>query len=283
MPRVAKGHIKQLPSGSFRVSAYAGIDPLTRRAIRFKSTAKTEQQARIELGRLLKDASEGRRPESGAAVATLMGRVRRGRGVDVSTRSGILVPGEELPSITEVSVLQGIGTGVIRHALETLAADGLIIVRQGRAAVVAGEPGGDPRLSGRRPGPGHDCRRAGCRPHVCHPMKPSTNRGIHRPRRSARPQGHQDAPGPLARHRPGHLCTDRDLPGRDPGRADHSRSGAARGCVPLLQRPGACPAVEPGRGYPPDSDCCSRRCGRGGVGHQGRAALHRKPVPHRRL
>jgi len=78
---MAKGHIKQLPSGSFRVSAYAGIDPLTRRAIRFKSTAKTEQRARIELGRLLKDASEGRRPESGAAVATLMGRVRRGRGV----------------------------------------------------------------------------------------------------------------------------------------------------------------------------------------------------------
>ena len=153
MPRVAKGHIKQLPSGSFRVSAYAGIDPLTRRAIRFKSTAKTEQQARIELGRLLKDASEGRRPESGAAVATLMG----------------------------------------------------------------------------------------------------------------------------------HMCADRDLPGRGPGRADHGRSGAARGCVPVLQRPGACPAVEPGRGYPPDSECCSRRCGRGGVGHQGRAALHRKPVPHRRL
>ena len=25
----------------------------------------------------------------------------------------------------------------------------------------------------------HDCRRAGCRPHVCHPMKASTIRGIH--------------------------------------------------------------------------------------------------------
>ena len=31
MPRVAKGHIEQLPSGSFRVSVYAGTDPLTRR------------------------------------------------------------------------------------------------------------------------------------------------------------------------------------------------------------------------------------------------------------
>ena len=94
-------------------------------------------------------------------------------------QSGILAPGDELPSITEVSTLQGIGTGVIRHALDALAADGLIIVRHGRAAVVVGQPSSDPRLSRRRPGPGHDCRRAGCRPHVCHPMKPSTIRGIH--------------------------------------------------------------------------------------------------------
>jgi hypothetical protein len=33
---------------------------LTRHAIRLKATAKTEQQAHIELGRLLKEASEGR-------------------------------------------------------------------------------------------------------------------------------------------------------------------------------------------------------------------------------
>jgi integrase len=259
MSRVTKGHIEQLPSGSFRVSVYAAMDPLTRRPIRLKTTAKTEQQARIELGRLLKDASEGRTPETGATVATLMDeyaevaewdvstrqtnegfirrtikpalgpmKVRKVRGpildklyaelkrcgdltctgkpfiehrnvpvltinsrdrrpawqqvsatLTESIRSGSLVPGDELPAITEVSTLQGIGTGVIRHALEALAADGLIIVRHGRAAVVAGEPGGDPRLNHRRPGPGHDCRRAGCHPHVCHPMKPSTIRGIH--------------------------------------------------------------------------------------------------------
>jgi integrase len=238
---------------------YAGVDPITKREIRLKATAKTQQQARIELGRLLKDASEGRAPESGATVATLMDeyaavaewdlstrqtnegfirrtikpalghmKVRKMRGpildklyaelkrcgdlsctgkpfiehrnVPVLTinprdrrpawqqvtsamteaiRSGILAPGDELPSITGVSALQGVGTGVMRHALDALAADGLIIVRHGRAAVVAGEPSNDPRLGHRRPGPGHDCRRAGCRSHVCHPMKPSTIRGIH--------------------------------------------------------------------------------------------------------
>jgi len=86
MPRVAKGHIEQLPSGSFRVSVYAGTDPLTRRPIRLKSTVKTEQQAHIELGRLLKEASEGRTPESGATVAKLMDEYAAVAEWDVSTR-----------------------------------------------------------------------------------------------------------------------------------------------------------------------------------------------------
>ena len=259
MPRVAKGCVEQLPSGSWRARVYAGIDPITKREIRLKATAKTEQQAHIELGRLLKEASEGRTPESDASVAKLLDeyapiapwdvstrqtnegfirrtikpalgpmKVRKVRGpildklyaelkrcgdlacngrpfiehrnvpvlvinprdsrpawqqvaetLTEAIRSGILVPGDELPSITELSALQGIGTGVIRHALETLTAGGLITARHGRATIVAGETRGDPRLSRRRPGLGHDCRRAGCKPHVCHPMKASTIRGIH--------------------------------------------------------------------------------------------------------
>ena len=259
MPRAAKGYIEQLPSGSFRVTVYVGTDPLTGRAIRLKATAKTEQQARIELGRLLKDASEGRTPESAATVAKLLDECALVAPWDVSTRqtnegfirrtikpalghievrkvrgpildqlyarlkrcgdlsctgrpftehrnvpalvlkardrrpasqqvadmlaeaiqSGRLGPGDELPSIAELSSSQGIGTGVIRAALEALAADGLILVRHGRNAVVAGESGSDSRPVRRRPGPGHDCQRAGCRPHVCHPMKASTIRGIH--------------------------------------------------------------------------------------------------------
>jgi integrase len=62
MPRVAKGHTEQLPSGSFRVSVYAGTDPLTRRQIRLKSTVKTGQQAHIELGRLLRKHPKAERP-----------------------------------------------------------------------------------------------------------------------------------------------------------------------------------------------------------------------------
>ena len=84
--RQQKGYIEQLPSGSFRVTVHAGTGPLTRRAFRLKATAKAERQARIELGRLLKDASEGRTPESTATVATLLDEYALVAPWDVSTR-----------------------------------------------------------------------------------------------------------------------------------------------------------------------------------------------------
>jgi hypothetical protein len=40
---VVRGHLEQLPSGSFRVSVYARTGPRIRRAIRLRSTDKTEQ------------------------------------------------------------------------------------------------------------------------------------------------------------------------------------------------------------------------------------------------
>jgi integrase len=86
MPRAAEGHVEQLPSGSFRVSVYGGIDPLTRQEIRLRSTVKDELQARIELGGLLKEASEGRTPETGATVARLMDEYAPIAEWDVSTR-----------------------------------------------------------------------------------------------------------------------------------------------------------------------------------------------------
>ena len=86
MPRAVKGHVEQLPSGSFRVSVYAGIDPITRRAVRLRSTVKGELQAQIELGRLLKEASEDRTPETGATVARLMDEYAPIAEWDVSTR-----------------------------------------------------------------------------------------------------------------------------------------------------------------------------------------------------
>ena len=195
-----------------------------------RSTVKGELQAQIELGRLLKEASEGRTPEVNATMAGLMDQYAAIAEWDVSTRqtnegfirrtikpalghlevrkvrgpildklytrlkrcgdlsctgrpftehrnvpaltinpddsrlawqqvsetlaeairAGFLAPGDELPSITELGALQHIGTGVIRHAMKALAANGLIIARHGRAAVVAGEPGDGPPPGRRR-------------------------------------------------------------------------------------------------------------------------------------
>ena len=76
---------------------YAGIDPITQREIRLKATAKTEQQAHIELGRLLKEASEGRLPESDLTVTRLMDEYAAVAEWDVSTRQtneGFIGPGQ---------------------------------------------------------------------------------------------------------------------------------------------------------------------------------------------
>ena len=57
MAKATGGYIQQLPSGSFRVSVYAGTDPLTGRQIRLRKTCKTERAAQIELGKLLEQAA----------------------------------------------------------------------------------------------------------------------------------------------------------------------------------------------------------------------------------
>ena len=259
MAKARSGYIQQLPSGAFRVSVYAGTDPLTGRQIRLRQTCKTERAAQIELGRLLEQAAAGGQPETDATVAQLMDRyaevadwdlstrkaneyyirrvikpalghlqVRKIRGplldllyaqlkrcgdlackgkpfvehrnvpmlvvdstsrqpawqqvvdtIQTAIRSGMLAVGEPLPSVRELSALQGVPTATLQHALTVLADEGLVLVRQGRTAIVAGQADskGPP---GRAPRPrDHDCKRAGCKPHVCKPMAAKTIRNMH--------------------------------------------------------------------------------------------------------
>jgi hypothetical protein len=86
MARRASGHLEQLPSGGFRVDVYAGTDPLTGRRLRYRRTVKTEQQARIVLGKLLEQAAEGRPPETGVTVAKLLRQYMTVAELDRSTR-----------------------------------------------------------------------------------------------------------------------------------------------------------------------------------------------------
>src|SRR5450756_1373493 len=88
MADTTSGHIEQLPGGTYRVHVYAGIDPLTRRQVYFRETAKTLTQAQIALGKLLGQAQDGRQPESGATVTQLLDQYAAIAEWELSTRAG---------------------------------------------------------------------------------------------------------------------------------------------------------------------------------------------------
>ncbi len=94
-------------------------------------------------------------------------------------RSGMLAVGESLPSVREMSELQDVPVATLQHALAVLADEGLIIVRQGRTATVAGDVTSEGRPARAPRGRDHDCSRAGCKPHVCKPLTAKTIRNIH--------------------------------------------------------------------------------------------------------
>jgi integrase len=256
------GHIEELPSGSYRVAVYVGIDPITRKRVYLRETAKDSVQAQIVLGKLLQRAQAGKEPESGATVGQLLDLYMPLAEWDVSTResfegyvrrtirpglghlkvrkqvhgpvldtfyarlkkcgdltctgrpfiehrnvpdlrpsadggsldweqvadmlrtvveSGTLPAGAAIPSVRDLQAAQGIARSTLQRAFRELADEGTILVRQGRTAVVAGEPAQDepPGVRRWRPGPGHDCKLAGCQRHTCRPMKPGTIRQIH--------------------------------------------------------------------------------------------------------
>jgi DNA-binding transcriptional regulator YhcF (GntR family) len=93
--------------------------------------------------------------------------------------SGTLAAGESLPSVQEMSALQGVRVATLQHALAVLAEEGLIVLRQGRTAVIAGEVVVDRRAARTSRGQDHDCKRAGCQPHECRPLTAKTIRNIH--------------------------------------------------------------------------------------------------------
>jgi integrase len=94
-------------------------------------------------------------------------------------RSGQLVTGEPLLSVREMSDLQGVPMATLQHALAVVAGEGLVIVRQGRSAIVAGDVPSDRRSGRTARGRDHDCRRAGCKPHVGRPLTAKTIRNVH--------------------------------------------------------------------------------------------------------
>ena len=100
-------------------------------------------------------------------------------------RSGDVAHGSELPSVREMAARYELPVAAVRHAVESLAAEGLVHARPGRPSVVAGRTEGPASSAtrelarSRKAAFGHDCSRAGCRPHVCKPLSAATVRQIH--------------------------------------------------------------------------------------------------------
>ena len=70
----ARGHIEKLPSGSFRVHAYAGTDPVSGKPRRLKQTCPDEAAAAATLGRLLSEADGDRFPNRQATLGQTLGK-----------------------------------------------------------------------------------------------------------------------------------------------------------------------------------------------------------------
>ena len=86
MATTARGHIEQLPSGSFRVHVYAGTDPVTGRARRLRETCADEAAAAATLGRLLNEADGGRFPDRAATLGQALDKYLEVTDLELSTK-----------------------------------------------------------------------------------------------------------------------------------------------------------------------------------------------------
>jgi hypothetical protein len=86
MANTARGHIEQLPSGSFRVHLYAGTDPVTGRPRRLRETCPDDATAAATLGRLLNEADGGRFPDRAATLGQALDKYLEVADLELSTR-----------------------------------------------------------------------------------------------------------------------------------------------------------------------------------------------------
>jgi integrase len=86
MAKTSKGHIQQLPSGSFRVKVYAGTDPVTGEERLLRQTCPDEAAALAALSRMLIEADGGRFPDQHATLDRALGKYLEVADLEVSTR-----------------------------------------------------------------------------------------------------------------------------------------------------------------------------------------------------
>ena len=90
MAKTSKGHIQQLPSGSFRVKVYAGTDPVTGKARLLRQTCPDEAAVHAALSWMLVEADGGRFPDQHATLGQALGKYLEEVAAGHRCRSGIV-------------------------------------------------------------------------------------------------------------------------------------------------------------------------------------------------
>jgi len=86
MAAATRGHLERLPSGSYRVHAYGGTDPVTGKPRRIRVTCSDDATAAATLGRLLGEVDEERFPNRDATLGHALDKYLEVADLEVSTR-----------------------------------------------------------------------------------------------------------------------------------------------------------------------------------------------------
>ena len=183
MANTARGHIEQLPSGSFRVHVYAGTDPVTGRQRRLRETCPDDATAAATLGRLLNEADGGRFPDRAATLGQALDKYLEIADLELSTREAHqgYIRRTIAPVLGDVKVRK-LGADSLDSLYTALKKCSRLCGRLPKTEHhTAGPHACDQRcgpLRDHRTNRPHACD-SRCPVHVCKPMRPATILRIH--------------------------------------------------------------------------------------------------------